>query len=587
MHMRSRVLGLLILCAFAVGGCTRAESPAGTPAAVSADADFQKLSDEFVADYMKRNPTAATYLGVHDYDDQLEDASRAAVDREVADYKQFRARFAAIDPSRLSLANQLDLAQVVAAIDSHLLEDEVIRSWAKNPDVYSSSITGTAYIMIKRSFAPPEVRLKALAARERLMLKTLEEGRKNLDNPPSIYTDIAIQQMDGNIGFFARVVPSAFTDVKDPALLADFKASNQAVVDALTGYKTFLQNDLKPRSKGTYAIGADTLEKKYRTDEMVDASLDRLLAIAEADLARNTDAFNKTASEIAPGKPAKQALALVSSDHPAPSKLLEVSQASLDNLRQFITAHHLVTIPGSTPAKVVESPPFMRALSTASMDTPGPFETKATEAYYNVTLPDPAWPKARVDSYMRAWYFPQIINVSIHEVYPGHYTQFLYGPQFPSKIRKIFGAGSNSEGWAHYCEQMMLDEGFAPGDAKARLAQLQDALLRDVRFIAGIKLNTNQITVEQAQTLFEEKGFQEPPVALAEARRGTSNPTYGYYTLGKLMILKLRDDYRAKQGAAFTLQDFHDRFLKLGPLPLPLIRRAMLGEAGDPLPPTK
>jgi hypothetical protein len=186
MHMRSRVLRTLFLSALAVAGCTRAESPARAPAAASADADFQKLSDEFVADYLKRNPAAATYLGVHDYDDQLEDASRAAVEREVADYKQFRARFAAIDPSRLSLANQLDLAQVIAAIDSHLLEDEVIRSWAKNPDVYSSSITGTAYIMIKRSFAPPEVRLKALVARERLMLKTLEEGRKEQPGEPAL-----------------------------------------------------------------------------------------------------------------------------------------------------------------------------------------------------------------------------------------------------------------------------------------------------------------------------------------------------------------------------------------------------------------
>jgi hypothetical protein len=429
--------------------------------------------------------------------------------------------------------------------------------------------------MIKRSFAPPEVRLKALVARERLMLKTLEEGRKNLDNPPPIYTDIAIQQMDGNIAFSPKSCRR-----RSPASRTRrcWRISRRPTRRSWTrdAYKTFLQKDLKPRSKGRARSALTRSKKKYRTDEMVDASLDRLLAIAEADLARNTEAFNKTASEIAPGKPAKQRCAgLV-----GPSRAVEaagVSQASLDNLRQFITAHHLVTIPGTTTAKVVESPPFMRALSTASMDAPGPFETKATEAYYNVTLPDPAWPKARVESYMHAWYFPQIINVSINEVYPGHYTPFLYGPQFPSKIRKIFGAGSNSEGWAHYCEQMMLDEALrraTPGAARTAAGRAA----RDVRFIAGIELNTNQITVEQAQTLFEEKAYQSH---LSRWPR----PAAAHRTHLRLLHAGQADDPEAARrlqgeaGRRFTLQDFHDRFLKLGPLPLPLIRRAMLGES--------
>ena len=218
------------------------------------------------------------------------------------------------------------------------------------------------------------------------------------------------------------------------------------------------------------------------------------------------------------------------------------------------------------------------------MDTPGPFETKATEAYYNMTLPDPAWPKPQIESFMRQWYYPMIANVSVHEVYPGHYVQFLYAPQFPSKVRKVFGAASNAEGWAHYAEQMMLDEGFHDDDPHYRLAQIQDALLRDVRFIAGIQMHSQGMTVADAQKLFETEAYQPPPVALSEAKRGTSDPTYGYYTMGKLMILKLRDDARAKRGASFSLQQFHDEFLKLGPLPLPLVRRAILGETGDPFP---
>ena len=215
------------------------------------------------------------------------------------------------------------------------------------------------------------------------------------------------------------------------------------------------------------------------------------------------------------------------------------------------------------------------------MDTPGPFEPAKLEARYNMTLPDPRWPKAQQEEYMGAWYYAAIANVSVHEVYPGHYTQFLYAKQFPTDARKVFGASTNIEGWAHYAEQMMIDEGFHKTDPKYRLAQLQDALLRDVRFIVGIKMHTQNMTVEQATDLFQTQGHQPRPVAIAEAKRGTSDALYGYYTMGKLMILKLREDYKAKLGANYSLQKFHDDFITLGPLPLPLIRQLMLGEVGQ------
>jgi len=223
----------------------------------------------------------------------------------------------------------------------------------------------------------------------------------------------------------------------------------------------------------------------------------------------------------------------------------------------------------------------MRATTSASMDTPGPFERARLTAFYNMTLPDPRWPAAERADFMRQWYYPAISNVSVHEVYPGHYVQFLYAKDFPSDARKVYGANTNIEGWAHYCEQMMLDEGFHDADPKYRLAQLQDALLRDVRFIAGVRMHTQGMTVDEATKLFETAGHQPHPVAVSEAKRGTSDALYGYYTMGKLMILKLRNDYRAKQGAAFSLQRFHDAFIQLGPLPLPLVRRAMLGEVGQ------
>ncbi len=571
------IMGVLVI---GLVSCS-SQGPVPASAPKNQDAAFQQVADELLADFFKRNPTSATYLGIHDYDSALEDASKAGIDADVAALKQFRQRLAAIDPSGLSPSNQLDREQALSAIDSRVLDHEVIRTWARNPDTYSSGIAQTAYIMIKRDFASPEVRLKALIARERLMPAVLEEARKNLEQPPAAYTDIAIEQIDGTHGFFAEAVPEAFRAVTDAALLAEFKQANQAVLDALDKYKTFLQKELKPRSTGAFAIGADALAAKFHADESVDLPLDELLAVAEKDLTKNKEMFRATAAKIAPGKDPRQVLLSISADHPAPGKLLATTQGMLDSLRQFITAKQLLTIPDAPPARVVETPPFMRATTSASMDTPGPFETRAKEAYYSMTLPDPAWPRAKVEEFMRSWYPAQISNVSVHEVYPGHYTQFLYGPQFPSRIRKVFGANSNSEGWAHYCEEMMLDEGLENGDPKARLAQLQDALLRDVRFIAGIRMHTGKMTMDEARRMFEEDGYQPGPVALSEAKRGTSDATYGYYTLGKLMILKLRDDYRAKKGAQYSLRDFHDSFLKLGPLPLPLIRKAMLGEEGQ------
>jgi uncharacterized protein (DUF885 family) len=412
------------------------------------------------------------------------------------------------------------------------------------------------------------------------MPAALAEARKNLVNPPKIYTEIAIEQIDGNSHFFQNDVPAAFSDVKDTALLATFKASNAAVIKALADYKTFLQHDLLPKSQGNYALGTDSYAKALAANEMIDVPIMHLLQIAEADRQKNEAAFQATARQIDSTKPADSVLASLQKNHPAPANLLQTTQGMLDSLRQFIANHHIVTIPASDPARVKETPPFMRSTTTASMDTPGPFETAKLNGYYNMTLPDPRWPAGEREAYMKGWYYAAISNVSVHEVYPGHYIQFLYAKNFPTDVRKVLGASSNSEGWAHYDEQMMLEEGFHAGQPSYRLAQLQDALLRDVRFIVGIKMHTMGMTVDQATSLFQTQGHQPHPVAVEEAKRGTSDPLYGYYTMGKLMILKLRDDYKAKRGAAYSLQDFHDAFLKLGPLPLPLVRRAMLGETG-------
>jgi uncharacterized protein (DUF885 family) len=509
----------------------------------------------------------------------MDDGSRRGVVDESAALNGFLTRLRAIDPGTLSFDKQLDHEQLVRAMTASIVANDAIRQWTKDPDVYSGGVTRAAYMIMKRKFAPPADRLKSLIAREEKMPAFLDEGRKNLDEPALIFTEIAIEQIDGNIRFFKNDVTAAFAEVTDKALLDRFTQTNQAVMTALADYKLYLLKTVLPKAGGGFAIGADTYAKALAANEMIERPLDELLRVAEGDRQRNEDAYQAALKAIDQHKPAARIVADVENDHPSASALLKSSQDALDSIRQFIVDRKIITIPPSDPATVKETPPFRRSTTSASMDTPGPFETAKLEAFYFMTLPDPRMKKAEQEEFLKSWYYPAIANVSVHEVYPGHYTQFLYAASFPSDVRKVYGAATNVEGWAHYAEQMMIDEGFHADDPRYRLAQLQDALLRDVRFIVGIKLHTQGMTIDEATKLFETQGHQPHPVAVLEAKRGAGDPLYGYYTMGKLMILKLRDDYRKKAGTTYSLQNFHDAFIKLGPLPLPLIRRAMLGDA--------
>ena len=545
---------------------------------------FQELVDAYFDDYFKANPSQATSVGFHQYDHQLEDFSLAAHQRHRRMLLAYLAEFEAInyDKRTVSPLEVDDREIMIASIRSSVIEEDRVQMWRKNPDNYSSAVTGSIFSLIKRNFAPPEERLRSVIERERQIPRALLLARYVLRNPPKIYTDIAIEQLPGNIDFFQTTVPEAFKDVKDAALLADFNHSNDAAVTALKAYQTWLQKDLLPRSNGSFAIGAENYRLKLLYDEMVDVPLPRLLKIGYAQLRKDQRAFVETARRIDPNKTPEEVLKELEKDHPTAGTLLSSAQQQLDGLRQFLIEKKIITVPGGAQAKVVETPPFMRATTFASMDTPGPYEAKATEAFYNITLPDPSWPKEKQEEYLEGYNYPLLSNVSVHEVWPGHYTQFLWVKNNPelSKVRKLTGAGSNAEGWAHYSEEMVLDEGFNRNDPKYRLAQLVDALLRDCRYIVGIKMHTQGMTMEQAKKFFVEEGRQQPVVGEMETKRGTGDPTYLMYTLGKLEILKLREDYKRKLGSNFSLQDFHDRFIKAGSPPVKIVRRELMGRDG-------
>lgn len=569
----------LVFAPLLAGAATR------TGGTAAADQAFAHLADQyFDVFYLPNNPTAATSYGIHEYDGKLEDFSRAGIDAEVKALKSWEVRVGAVDPASLSLFVRGDRDLVLNNIRSSLLTLQAIRPWEKNPDFYSSGITSSAFTLMERRFAPPETRLRDLISRERQMPGALQAARANLKNPPKIYTEIALEQLPGLIQFFRHDVPSAFADVSDAALKKEFTESNDAVIKALGEYQAWLKKDVLPNSHGDFRIGAKVFREKLEYDEMVGLPLDKLIALDEANMKANQAEFAKVAKELDPNKTPREVLAELAADHPQPDKLLDTFRSTFDSLIGFIQNHRIITIPSTVRPTLEETPPFMRATTFASMDTPGPYETKATTAYFNVTLPEKDWPKQRTGEFMAQFSYPVITSVATHEAYPGHYVQFLWMHKVNDRVRKLLGSATNAEGWAHYCEQMMLDEGLAqyefPHDRRRqlllKLGQLQDALLRNARFIVGIKLHTGQMTLDQAKQFFVTEGYQSPAVGEVETKRGTSDPTYLYYTLGKLEILKLRADVEKKEGANFNLEKFHDGFMQHGFAPIAIVRREML-----------
>jgi len=548
---------------------------------------FNFLTDQYFHDvYFKFSPTAGTAAGKHEYDTQLEDYSAAGVQKNVAALHDYEKKFMAIDPKALDAEPAADYQILLNSIRAALLQLEVVRGWEKNPDNYSSGVTGSIFTIMERPYAPVNTRLRAAVEREKQIPQVFVEARKNLKNPPHIYTEIALEQIDGDVSFFQNDVPSAFADATDAEAKADFAKTNAAVIEALKSYGAWMKSDLLPRSDGDFRYGADTYSKDLAYGEIVDIPLEHLLQIGLDDLHKNQAEFARVAKEIDPAKTPQQELAELAGMHPAPDKLLQAFHDRFNSEIGFIREHHIITIPSDVQPTLEETPPFERATTQASMDPPGAFETHSTKAYFNVTLPDPKWDAARTNEYMAAFNVGTIVSTSVHEAYPGHYIQFLWQPRFPSDIRKLIGANTNIEGWAHYCEQMMLDEGYGKVAAKdereeklIRLGQLQDALLRDARFVVAIRLHTGvggAMSIPEAEDFFVKEGYQARPIAEVETKRGTADALYLYYTLGKLEIMKLREDVKKKEGAAFNLQQFHDAFMQQGFAPIKVIRKTML-----------
>jgi len=543
------------------------------------DARFLKLVDAYFDQAFKLEPSWATAVGIHTYDSEFEDYSKDGFKRRIDNLHQYLKEFQSIDAGKLNKLNRFDCELVINHIKANLLSAEDMQLWRKNPDTYSSNVSSSIFGLIKRDFAPLKDRMQSVIERERRIPKVIEAAKANLDfaSVPRIFTEIALEQLPGIIGFFETSVPEAVKPVSEPDLQKQFADANNAAIASLKDYDEFLKRNVE-NSKGNFALGEANYKKKLAYEEMVDTPLPELLDRGYKELHRLQQEFISKAHELNAKQKPEVVFEAIASDHPTAKDLLQSVRGVLEEIRKFTIDKNIVTMPSEERARVEETPAFMRALTFASMDTPGPFEKKATEAYYHVTVPEASWSKERTEEHLRTFSYPDLLNTSVHEAYPGHYTQFLWAKQAPSKVRKLIGCGSNDEGWAHYCEQMMLDEGFRQGDAKLKLVQIHDALLRVCRYICGIEMHTHNMTVDGSIKFFMKEGYVEHANAEREAKRGTMDPTYLVYTLGKLEILAMRDEYKRMMKDKYSLAEFHDRFLGRGFPPLRIVRAELLGD---------
>ena len=551
-----------------------------------ADADFNKLALDYIGGYLAARPLQGVALGLHQYDGKIGDYSRLAIDAEVERLKRFQDQFNKIEAGKLGKQADIDRRILLAAIAGELFQIQDMGIFEKNPMTYARAIDINLYI--KRDFKPLEDRVRDIVTIEDQTANIMTAGKTNLaDVLPKPYVELAIQIANGSADFLEEDLAAAVKDVTDEPLMAAFRDANKKAAAALRDYAAWLTKEKLPKATSEFALGATKYRQMLANTELVDLPPDKILAIGLQRLKEEQQVFANAAKIIDPKKQPIDVFKEIQNEHPKPGELIPDVVKDLDQIRQYVLDHHIVTIPSDVRATVTPTPQFDRATTFASMDTPGPFEKKATQAYYYVTPVEENWTEKQKNEWLTSFNYYTTDVTSIHEAYPGHYVQFLHLNASPAtNVEKIFGSYAFIEGWAHYTEKMMLDEGFgSPPNptpeqkvraAKYRMAQADEALLRLCRLCVSVKMHTQGMSVADGAKFFHENCYYEEKPSLSEAMRGTFDPGYLNYTLGKLQILKLRDDYKAQEGASFSLEKFHNELLDHGMPPIRLLREILL-----------
>lgn len=557
-------------------------------AAQNTDAEFAAVAEEFVKGYLNARPLLATRLGFHEYDGRADDFSRLALDAELQRLRRFDDRLRKFEPEELNARNGIDLRILQAAIANELFEFQDVHKFERNPMTYAHCADLNIYIA--RNFASLDDRVRSLTAIELQIPNTLIAGKTNLESVlPKPHIELAIQIARGSADFLRKDMVAAAEAVKDQEVRANFLDANRKAANALNDFASWLEKEKLPKATPNFALGEARYQRWLTETELVDLPPEKILEIGLSTLKEEQKVFADAAKVIDPDKPALEVFKAIQKDHPKAAKLLPDIAKNLDQIRAYVTEHKIVGIPPNARAQVKETPQYDRATSFASMDTPGPFEKKATEAFYYVTPAEPNWTEQQREEWLTAFNYYTADVTSIHEAYPGHYVQFLrLNASAANKIEKIFGSYAFVEGWAHYCEQMMLDHGFGgpkkpPGSvdeqkraAKYRMAQASEALLRLCRLCVSVKMHTQGMGVDEATKFFQQNCYYEEKPAHDEAMRGTFDYGYLNYSLGKMQIMKLREDYKAQQGDDFSLEQFHNQLLDHGMPPIRLLREILL-----------
>jgi len=573
-----RVLSIIAICL----------PPASNFALQTPDSEYESVAEEYIKGHFAARPLLGTSLGFHEYDGKIADYSRLALDAELSRLRRFEDRLGKFDLDKLSPRQSIDLRILQAAIKKEIFQRQEMSIFERDPMVYARAADVNVYI--KRNFAPLEDRVHSIVMIESQVPNIIIAAKTNLDPVlPKPYVELAIQIAKGSADFLRNNLVEATADLRDDRIRAEFQDSNRKAAAALAEYAAWLERQKLPKASADFALGEEKFRHFLADTELVDLAPEKILEIGLTKLRKEQNAFAEAAKKIDPARSASEVFKQIQSEHPTPESLLTDISKNLEQIRKFVTSRHLVTIPSEVRARVKETPQYRRATSFASMDTPGAFEKRATEAYYYVTPTESDWPEKQKEEWLTTFNHYTADVVSIHEVYPGHYVQFLrLNASSASKVEKIFGSYAFVEGWAHYCEKMMIDEGYGdptganPTDdelkraAKYRMAQADEAMLRLCRLCVAIKMHTQKMTVDEATKFFQDNCYYEEKPARAEAMRGTFDPGYLNYALGKLQILNLRDDYKAQEGENFSLQKFHNELLNHGMPPIRLLREIML-----------
>ncbi|HZF17427.1 MAG TPA: DUF885 domain-containing protein [Steroidobacteraceae bacterium] len=549
---------------------------AGCDSGGGAGERWTQYVDEFTESYFRAHPDFAVGSGRHEFDGQLPDTSAAGIAAEIERLRAERRKAVAYFESRLSAAERFQRDYIVAVIDRDLYWLDKARQPFWNPAFYVGVLDPNFYI--SREYAAPEVRIAAFTKYAGEVPRVLADARKNLVMPLSrTLLQYGIDSFGGFADYFEQDVPVAFAAVTDPKLKADFAANNAKAIAAYRDFTAYLKSQL-PAAKPKFALGAELFAIMVRDTEGVNLPLEDLEAAGKADLERNLQALREACVDYLKGKSVEECVARASAKKPA-GGTVAAATAQLPVLRSFIVEHDLVTIPGTEQAKVAEAPPYARS-NFAFINIPGPYE-KNLPSIYNVAPPNASWSKAEQDAYIPSQ--GTLLFTSVHEVWPGHFLQFLHSNRSSWRFGQLFVGYAFAEGWAHYSEEMMWEAGLGNGNPEIHIGQLQQALTRDVRYLCAIAIHAREQPPEDCEKMFREQAFRDPGNARQQAARGVYDPAYLNYTLGKLMIRRLRADWTATHGGRASWKAFHDQFLSYGGPPIPLVRKQMLGNLGGDL----